>query len=103
MRDRAVKTSGNRWAQGYVFLLLYLIVSFLLDLPLNLYEQHVELKYGLSVQGWGSWFGDLAKSFALTFIFGGLFVMLLFWVIRKSPTRWWFWFWIPAMIAVVLG
>jgi Zn-dependent protease with chaperone function len=29
--------------------------------------------------------------------------MVLFWVIRKSPKHWWFWFWIPAMAAVLFG
>jgi len=29
--------------------------------------------------------------------------MLMFWIIRKSPTRWWFWSWIPAAACVVAG
>jgi Zn-dependent protease with chaperone function len=103
MRNVAVNVSKNRWAQGFTFTFLLLFVTTLLNLPLDLYGHHISVAFGQSVQHWGSWFGDLAKSFGLTFIFGGLFVMLLFWVIRKSPTRWWFWFWIPTMIAVVLG
>ena len=93
MRNTAVKVSTNRWAQGYVFLLLYLIAGALLSLPLDLYAQHLSLKYGFSVQSWPSWFGDQAKSFALTWIIGGLLLMLLFWIIRKLPRTWWFAFW----------
>ena len=103
MRDVAVRTSGNRWVQGYAFLLLLLAITTVLDLPLDMYGHHVSLEYGMSVQHWGSWLGDMAKSFGLTLAVGGLLVMLLFWVIKKSPTRWWFWFWIPAMAAVVCG
>jgi Zn-dependent protease with chaperone function len=103
MRDVAVKASGNRWVQGYAFLLLLLAISTVLDLPLDMYGHHVSMEYGMSVQHWGNWFGDMAKSFGLTLAVGGLLVMLLFWVIKKSPTRWWFWFWIPAMAAVVCG
>ena len=103
MRNVAVNVSKNRWVQGFTFTFLLLFITSLLNLPLDMYGHHVSVAFGQSVQHWGSWFGDLGKSFGLTFIFGGLFVMLLFWVIRKSPTRWWFWFWIPAMIAVVLG
>jgi STE24 endopeptidase len=103
MRNVAVNVSKNRWAQGFTFTFLLLFLTTLLNLPLDMYGHHISIAFGQSVQHWGSWFGDLGKSFGLTFIFGGLFVMLLFWVIRKSPTRWWFWFWIPAMIAVVLG
>jgi STE24 endopeptidase len=103
MRNFAVNVTKNRWVQGFTFTFLFLFITTLLNLPLDMVGHHISVAYSQSVQHWGSWFGDLAKSFGLTFVFGGLFVMLLFWVIRKSPTRWWFWFWIPAMIAVVLG
>ena len=103
MRNVAVNLSRNRWVQGFTFVFLLLLATTLLDLPLDLYGHHVEVAYGQSVQGWGSWAWDAAKSFLLIFVVGSLLVMLLFWVIRKSPTRWWFWFWIPAMIAVLMG
>jgi STE24 endopeptidase len=103
MRNVAVNISKNRWVQGFTFAFLLLFVTTLLNLPLDMVGHHVSIAFGQSVQHWGSWFGDLAKSFGLTLVVGGLGVMLLFSVIRKSPTRWWFWFWIPAMIAVVLG
>ncbi|HEY5213838.1 MAG TPA: M48 family metallopeptidase [Acidobacteriaceae bacterium] len=103
MRDKAVKVSTNRWAQGYVFLLLYLIAGFLLSLPLDLYSQHLSLKYGLSVQSWASWFGDQAKAFALTWIIGGLLLMLLFWIIRKLPRSWWLAFWVVSIPIVLFG
>jgi Zn-dependent protease with chaperone function len=103
MRNTAVKASSNRWAQGYLFLLLYLAVGFLLSLPLDLYSQHLSLKYGLSVQGWASWFGDQAKGFALSWIIGGLLLMLLFWIIRKLPRSWWFAFWCVSIPIVLFG
>jgi hypothetical protein len=103
MRDTAVKTSSNRWAQGYLFLLLYLIVSFLVGLPLELYDQHMQLKYGFSVQSWASYFGDDAKSLGLAWILGGLVFMLLFWVIRKFPRRWWLVFWGTAIPIVLFS
>ena len=106
IRDKAGALSSNRWAQGYTFLLLYLLAGFILDLPLSLYQQHLSLKYGLSVQSWGSWFGDNAKAFLLSWIIGGLLLMLLFWVIRKFPTRWWLVFWgfsIPIVLAGIFA
>jgi Zn-dependent protease with chaperone function len=103
MRNFAVNLSRNRWARGFTFTLLLLLASTLLDLPLEMYGHRAAVAYGQSVQGWGSWAWDATKSFLLTFVFGGLLVMLLFWVIRKSPARWWFWFWIPAMIVVLVA
>lgn len=103
MRNVATHLSRNRWVQGFTFVLLLLAVTTLLDLPLDMYGHHAAVVYGQSVQGWGSWAWDAVKGFLLALVFGGLLVMLLFWVIRKSPNRWWFWFWIPAMVVVLIG
>jgi Zn-dependent protease with chaperone function len=103
MRDTAAKVSINRWAQGYVFLFLYLLAGTLLSLPIDLYAQHLSLQDGLSVQSWPSWFGDQAKAFALTWIIGGLLLMLLFWIIRKLPRSWWFAFWCVSIPIVLFG
>jgi len=103
MRDVAVGLSKHRWVQGFSFMFLLLLARQVLNLPLGIYGHRTALAYGLSVQGWGSWLGDKAKMFALEWLVGGLLVMLMFWVIRKSPTRWWFWFWMPAVVCVVAG
>jgi Zn-dependent protease with chaperone function len=103
MRNFAVNLSGNRWGQGYLFLLFFLLLTTLLSLPLDIYGQQVRNAYGLSVQHWGSWFADQGKSFALAYIFGGLGVMLLFFLIRKFPRRWWLWLWFPTMAFALLA
>jgi STE24 endopeptidase len=103
MRSVAENLTKNRWVQGFVFVFLFLLAITLLNSPLRVYGHHVALAYGLSVQGWGSWAWDLAKSFLLTWLVGSLLVMVLFWVIRRSPARWWFWFWIPTMAGVLFG
>ena len=103
MQRFAVGVSRNRWTQGYVFFLLFLAATSLLSLPLEMYGHHVSMAYGQSVQHWSSWFGDQAKAFALTYLVGGMLFLLLFFVIGRSPKRWWFWFWIPAMAFTVFG
>ena len=103
MRDAAEKTTKNRWGQCLVFVFLFLLAITLLNAPLRLYGHHVVVTYGLSVQGWGSWAWDQTKSFLLAWLVGSLLVMVLFWVIRRSPRHWWFWFWIPTMVAVLFG
>jgi len=103
MRDRAVRFSANRWLQCFAFFLLYTIAGFLLELPVALYGHNLELEYGLSIQRWGSWFGDQAKTFALSWIVGGLLVMLLFYIIRRAPRRWWLIFWAASIPIVLFG
>jgi len=102
-RNVANNLSKNRWAQCFIFFFLFVLLATLLDLPLNLYDQHVSLQYGLSIQHWGSWLGDQAKAFVLTYLIGGLGVMLLFYLIRKFPRTWWLWLWFPTMAFVILG
>ncbi|WP_254063668.1 M48 family metallopeptidase [Granulicella sp. S190] len=103
MRDAAERVTKSRWGQCFVFVFLFLLLTTLLNAPLRLYGHHVSLVYGLSVQRWESWFADWGKSFLLTWLVAGVLVMVLFWVIRRSPKHWWFWFWIPTMIAVLFG
>jgi STE24 endopeptidase len=103
MRNVAENLTKNRWGQGFVFAFLFLLAITLLNAPLRIYGHHVATAYGLSVQGWGSWAWDLVKSFLLTWFVGSLLAMVLFWVIRKSPKHWWFWFWIPTMAGVLFG
>jgi STE24 endopeptidase len=103
MRNLAMNFSRNRWAQGFLFLLEFLVITFLLGLPIDLYDQHVQRAYGLSVQGWGSWFGDQGKTFALVYLFGGLLMMLLFSLIRKFQRRWWIWIAGAVMIVAALA
>jgi len=103
MRDTAVKISTNRWAQGYMFFLLAVLVDTLLGLPLDLYARHLSLRYGLSVQSWPGWFADQAKTFALTWLIGGLLLVLLFWIIRRLPRTWWFAFWCVSIPIILFG
>src|SRR5215831_13113748 len=52
------------WASKYSFLQALIVVPLLLltidvlSLPLDAYQQSISRRYGLSVQGWGSWFWD---------------------------------------------
>lgn len=96
-RDWAESTRKNSFVQALIVVPLLLIVLDVLDWPLAAYSHRISLQYGLSVQHWGSWFGDLLKGFAVsavifTFVLWGLIRM-----IRKSPRRWWFYSWLLAL------
>jgi Zn-dependent protease with chaperone function len=46
---------------------------------------------------------DWAKGEAVTIALAILLVRILFWAIRKSPRKWWFWFWVIAVPLIILG
>ena len=101
LRDLAQGISRRRFVQAVVVMSLFMVVVDIAQLPFDLYEQHVSLRYGLSVQGWGSWFGDWGKGLLLGCIFASILGWILYGVLRRTSRRWWFYFWL-ALIPVVV-
>ena len=96
-RDIAEKASQRRFVQAIIFVPLFVVSLSVLNLPPDLYEHHLSRSYGLSVQGWPSWFGDWAKSVGLEVVGATLILWLLYAIIRRSPRRWWFYFWLATL------
>ena len=102
-RDWAEKVARNRFLQAFVFVPLLVLTIGVLQLPVDLFQESVLKLYKISVQPWSSWAGDWAKAQLLTIIIGGLFAWILYAVIRKSPRRWWFYFWIISLPLLLFG
>jgi len=101
-RDMAEHVSDKKWVQGFVFVPLLFLTLDVLDLPVSLYWHSLSLHYQQSVQGWSSWFWDWTKGELLNAGFGIVLVLILFAVMRRSPRRWWLYFWFPAVL-ILLG
>ncbi len=100
-RDWARAASARRIGQAYIFTPLLLLTLDVLELPLSAYDRSLSLKYGQSVQTWGSWFWDWTKSESIEFALVGLLVWMLYGMIRRSPRRWWLYCWLMG-IPIVL-
>jgi Zn-dependent protease with chaperone function len=96
-RDWAQNTSRNRFVQAFVFTPLLVLTIGVLQLPIDIFHESVSKLYKISVQSWPSWTADWAKAQLLTIFFGSLLVCILYAVIRKSPRRWWLYFWIISL------
>ena len=101
-RDIAENVSDKKWIQGFIFVPLLFLTIGVLKLPVHLYWHALSLHYEQSIQGWGSWFLDWTKGEALDTAFGIVLVLILFAVMRRSPRRWWLYFWFPAVL-ILLG
>ena len=99
-RDIAEASGKNRFVQALIFVALFLVTTTALQFPLDAYQQSISLKYGLSVQGWGSWFGDVLKGLLVGYVFLTVVAWLIVTLIRVSPRRWWLYSW--AVIFVLL-
>jgi STE24 endopeptidase len=96
-RDWAERVSKYGFVQALIFVPLFMLTLTVLGLPMDAYQQHISREYGLSVQGWGSWFGDVAKGQAVSLIILTFAIWGITTLIRKSPRRWWFYTWLIAV------
>ncbi|MGD1212653.1 MAG: M48 family metallopeptidase [Candidatus Acidiferrales bacterium] len=96
-RTWAESASSKRFVQALIFAPLLILTIDILELPTGIYDNWLDRKYGLSVQGWGSWTWDWAKGELISVVLGIILISILYAVIRRSPRRWWFYFWLVSL------
>ncbi|MGB8541703.1 MAG: M48 family metallopeptidase [Candidatus Acidiferrales bacterium] len=101
-REWAERFSAKRFVQALMFAPLFFITLGVLSLPADIYEHQVSRRFGISVQSWSSWIWDWIKGQFLGIILGIVLIAILYAVIRSSPRRWWFYFWLVSLPIVVL-
>ncbi|HKV23461.1 MAG TPA: M48 family metallopeptidase [Candidatus Acidoferrum sp.] len=96
-RDWAERISDRRWLQALTFVPLLVLTLDLCGLPIRIYGHVLSRKYEVSVQHWGSWFQDWGKEQLLMAGFALIVALILSVTIRRSPRRWWLYFWLAAL------
>ncbi|MGD8699531.1 MAG: M48 family metallopeptidase, partial [Gemmatimonadales bacterium] len=90
LRDWA-RTLGRKWFFVIgIYIALFLLITFVIDFPLAYYQGFVrQHAYGLSNQTFDKWFADAVKALVVGIIMGVLFLWIPYWLLKKSPRRWW--------------
>ena len=101
-RNLAERASSSRFVQRIIFAPLILFTIAVLGIPSDIWDESLQRAYGLSVQTWGAWTRDWILGQAIMLIVGTLLVGILYGVIRRSPRRWWFYFWLASIPIVLL-
>jgi Zn-dependent protease with chaperone function len=96
-REWAERFSRYRFLQAAIFTPALLVTLQIADLPFGAARHSLSARYGLSIQGWPSWFWDWAKGTLLELGLGVFVVGLLYAVMRRSPRRWWFYAWLGSL------
>jgi Zn-dependent protease with chaperone function len=96
-RDIAERTASKPILQALIFAPLMFLTIDTLSLPLDILRYGIGRVYGLSVQSWPSWFADWLKGEFLNVSLAVLAVWFLYLIIRKSPRRWWLYFWLISL------
>ena len=90
IRDFAERKFSRRFAQGWLFLVIFSVLMWALNLPMDFYEGFIrEHQYGMSNQTAAAWFSDHVKGLLVTLVALPPIVSLLYLAIRRSPQRWW--------------
>ena len=96
-RAWAERATRIHFVQAAIFAPLLIFTLEILGLPVDTAEHWISRKFGLSIQSWPSWFADWAKSTLLVLMLAIFLVWLLYLALRRSPRRWWFYFWIATI------
>jgi STE24 endopeptidase len=93
-----LRTVASHLAHGrfYPTLVIYLVflavLLFLVELPLSYYVGFArEHAYGLSSQKLSKWVSDQLKGLGVGLLVGALVLWVPYWLLARSPQRWWLW------------
>lgn len=100
-RDLAEGITRRKYGQALIYSPLILLTLGVLALPIDVWRQRLAIKYNQSIQSWGSWSWDWVKGQIIGLIIGTTLIAVLYWAIRRSRRRWWFYFWLASIPILV--
>jgi Zn-dependent protease with chaperone function len=103
LRDWAESVTRDRFLQALIFVPVFVLILEALLLPVKVAGHWSQLHFGHSIQGWGSWLADQAKSDLLAATAAVFLVWLVFTIIRRSPRHWWFYSWLGVLPVIVFS
>jgi STE24 endopeptidase len=80
---------GNWVARAVLGGLAVVLLAEVVTLPFAAWRHTVVVRYGISTQSWGGWAVDIAKSFAVGAVIGGVALLGFYTVVRFAPRWWW--------------
>jgi Zn-dependent protease with chaperone function len=96
-RDWAERATPRRFFQAVLYAPLLLLTIDVVSLPTSIWQQCLELKFHQSIESWSAWFLDWLKGEALGMLLAIFLVWILYAILRRSPRRWWFYFWLASL------
>jgi STE24 endopeptidase len=89
---------GAGMVQQLTLLVVFSLISGLIDLPATLYQTFViEERFGFNKMTWRLWLADLVKSTLVGAIIGLPVAWLILWLMGAAGPLWWLWAWATWM------
>jgi STE24 endopeptidase len=88
---------------GLIFFAILTLISSLLDIPFDLYSTFViEDRYGFNTRTIRLWFSDWIKGMTISYLLGGIIILLLLALVNYFKDTWWFFAWIVISVFELL-
>jgi STE24 endopeptidase len=86
--------AGSFVWRGALFFLVLLAFDTVMDIPFSLYRNFtIENRYGFNTMTVKLWLTDLAKTIAISAVFGAVVIVTALSIIQLSPDWWWLQVW----------
>jgi len=100
IRNRAEQIGRNWLLAVMIYIGVFMALKYLVEFPLNCYQGFVrQHAFGLSNQTFGRWLGRSLKRLGVDTAVGAGFLWIPYWLMRKSPRRWWVYGWMATTAA----
>ncbi|OPH50682.1 peptidase M48 [Paenibacillus ferrarius] len=96
-RMAAEKLFKASFLQIVVFVLLFTLLMDVLFLPVDYFLYKMDQSYGISTETLFTFWSDKGKDFVLNLLGSIVMVLIFKWVLKRSPNRWWLWFWLISI------
>ncbi|RHW38526.1 M48 family peptidase [Lysinibacillus yapensis] len=83
-----------RFVKNGAYLFLLYLFTTVLFYPIDVYRYQLSKNYGISTQEFSSFMRDYIIDFWVSFGTTLIVVLVLYWLIQKSPKRWWLHAWL---------
>jgi STE24 endopeptidase len=90
----ADETSKNQFLQRAIYLIWLSLFAFAATFPLSYISFSLSKTYNISTQSFASWMKDELIDFWINYGMMLVIVSVLYWLIKKSQKRWWFYAWL---------
>jgi Zn-dependent protease with chaperone function len=96
-KNWAVSSAKYKWLQTPIYLIWLSVVSFIASFPISYIGYSLSKSYHISTQSFASWMKDELIDFWIGYGSLLITVSVLYWLIKKSAKRWWFYAWLLSV------
>lgn len=93
---------NNLFLTGIIYVVVFSIIDLLVSIPMDFYSSYIlKHRFGLSNQTIYRWMEVMLKSFLLNTIAFSLIIWFPYYLIYKSPSRWWLYIGLLSLPAIL--